>query len=247
MYNKFMNWYGRLSPKKRRIGNVFIIILIAILSAFLLLKYFLPIIISHSTFTSMSTAEGIAFTAVIVTIIITAINLVVNSMNKRYSSKKQLSLSVSVNNKKVIITSTIENKGTDRITPKSFYLFINEGKIKLKSGYSQFEFPNILKHECNEFDCALAKKCKNGRIEKIPDEILGEEFKNSLSICSILNHISSDSVNFIDPGEFFSEDMIFELSPGVYRAILVGITVETDCMCAHKVFVVEDDNLSKQN
>lgn len=188
----------------------------------------------------MTISEGIASIAVIVTITITAINLVIANMNKRYASKKQLTLSVDVQDSKVIITSTVENKGSGRRTPKSFYLFINEGKIDNKTGYIEYEFPNILKHECGEFDCALAKKCKVTRIERIPDEILGDKFKNSLSICKILNHIASDSVNFIDPGEIFAEDMIFELSPGVYRAILVGITVETDCMCAHKIFVVKE-------
>lgn len=239
MFRKFMDWNSKLSPTKRKIINVFLIIAISIGSAYALLTYILPFVVSNSEFSSMTLAEGIASIAVIVTITITAINLVVASMNKRYASKKQLSLSVNVQGSKAIITSTIENKGTGRITPKSFYLFINEGKISNKNGYSEYEFPNILKHECGEFDCALAKKCKATRIERIPDEILGDNFKDSLSICCLLSHIASDSVNFIDPGEIFSEDMIFELAPGVYRVILVGVTVETDCMCAHKIFVIE--------
>ena len=240
MFKKFMDWCARLSPTKRKIINMFFIISISIGSAYVLLVHLLPYIISHTGFATMTISEGIASIAVIVTITITAINLVIANMNKRYASKKQLTLSVDVQDSKVIITSTVENKGSGRITPKSFYLFINEGKIDNKTGYIEYEFPNILKHECGEFDCALAKKCKVTRIERIPDEILGDKFKNSLSICKILNHIASDSVNFIDPGEIFAEDMIFELSPGVYRAILVGITVETDCMCAHKIFVVKE-------
>lgn len=240
MFKKFMNWCERLSPTKRKIVNVFFIVVLAIGSAYTLLVYLLPYITSNTGFATMTISEGIASIAVIVTITITAINLVIANMNKRYASKKQLTLSVDVQDSKVIITSTVENKGSGRITPKSFYLFINEGKVNKKTGYIEYEFPNILKHECGEFDCALAKKCKVTRIERIPDEILGDNFKNSLSICKILNHIASDSVNFIDPGEIFAEDVIFELSPGVYRAILVGITVETDCMCAHKIFVVKE-------
>lgn len=242
MFKKIVDWNSKLSPNKRKILNIFLIITISIGSAYAILAFILPFVISNSEFSSMTIAEGIATIAVITTITITAINLVVASMNKRYASKKQLSLSVNVQGKKVIITSTIENKGTGRITPKSFYLFINEGKkVQKNSTYSEYQFPNILKHECGEYDCALAKKCKVTRIERIPDEILGDDFKNSLSICNILNHIASDSVNFIDPGEIFSEDTIYELAPGVYRAILVGITVETDCMCAHKIFVVHPD------
>ena len=186
----------------------------------------------------MTISEAIASVAIIVTVTIAATNLIVASLKKRYESKKQLALSIDVSNNKVIITSTIENTGKERITPKSFYLFINEGKKIDKSNYTEYEFPNILKHECGEFDCALAKKCKIARIESIPEEILGEKFKNSLCICKVLNHIASDSVNFIDPGEIFSEDTIFELPYGVYRVILVGVTVEADCMCAHKIFTI---------
>lgn len=240
MFKKIVDWNSKLSPNKRKVLNIFLIITISIGSAYAILAFILPFVISNSEFSSMTIAEGIATIAVITTITITAINLVVASMNKRYASKKQLSLSVNVQGKKVIITSTIENKGTGRITPKSFYLFINEGTKTSKKGYSEYDFPNILKHECGEFDCALAKKCKATRIERIPEEILGNEFKESLSICNLLKHIASDSVNFIDPGEIFSEDMIFELAPGVYRAILLGVTVETDCMCAHKIFVIEE-------
>lgn len=241
MYRGFIDWLDRLSPTRRKIMNVIIVIMVALGSAYFLLKFIVPYITMNSNFATKSTAEAIASIAVIVTVTITAINLVVASMNKRYSSKKQLALSVNVQRSKVIITSTIENRGTGRITPKSFYLFINLGKKVEKDGYVEYEFPNILKHECGEFDCALAKKCKAVRVEKIPDELLGDKFKNSLCICKLLNHLASDSVNFIDPGEIFSEDTMFELKPGVYRVILLGISVEADCMCAHKIFIVEGD------
>lgn len=240
MYRGFVDWFDKLSPTKRKLLNAIFVIIVAIGSAYMLLKYLLPYIIANSAFATKSVTEAVASIAVVVTITVTAINLVVASMNKRYSSKKQLNLSVSVQKSKVIVTSTIENRGTERITPKSFYLFINSGKKIEKNGYVEYDFPNILKHECGEFDCSLAKKCKSTRVEKIPDELLGESFKNSLCICKILNHIASDSVNFIDPGEIFSEDTIFELEPGVYRVILLGVSVEADCMCAHKIFVVEE-------
>lgn len=239
MYRIICNFLDKLSPTKRKIVNVFLVISIAFGSAFVLLKYVLPYIVSNSSFATKSVAEAVASVAIIVTITVTAINLVSASMNKRYSSKKQLTLSVNVQKNKVTITSAIENKGTGRITPKSFYLFINSGKKVDKNGYSEYEFPNILKHECGEFDCSLAKKCKAARVERIPDELLGENFKDSICICTLLKHIAADSVNFIDPGEVFSEDSIFELQSGVYRVILLGVSVEADCMCAHKIFVVE--------
>lgn len=241
MYRKFMSWIDRLSPTKRKMINMFLVLIISVAFTYLFLKYLIPTLCKNSSFTMMSVTEAIASVAVITTITITAINLITTSMNKRYSSKKQLTLAVDVKKTKVIITSTIENKGTERITPKSFYLFINSGNKVKKDNIIEYEFPNILKHECGEFDCSLAKKCKAARLEKIPDELLGNAFHNSLSICKLLNHIASDSVNFIDPGEVFSEDAIFELEPGVYRVILLGISVEADCMCAHKIFVVEEE------
>ena len=238
MIKKILDFRIQLSPKKRRIISVFLIILIAIGTTYSLLLFILPNIVTNTKFINMTISEAIASVAIIVTVTIAATNLIVASLKKRYESKKQLALSIDVSNNKVIITSTIENTGKERITPKSFYLFINEGKKIDKSNYTEYEFPNILKHECGEFDCALAKKCKIARIESIPEEILGEKFKNSLCICKVLNHIASDSVNFIDPGEIFSEDTIFELPYGVYRVILVGVTVEADCMCAHKIFTI---------
>lgn len=241
LFNRIMALKTKLSPKKRRVISVIIIIAVAVGSAYALLSYILPYIVNHTTFTKMTTTEAIASVAVVATITIAAANLTTNSLKKRYETKKQLTLSVKVSGKKAIITSTIENTGNDRITPKSFYLFINEGRKIDKKNYVEYEFPNILKHECGEFDCALAKKCKIARLESIPVEILGENFKDSLSICNILNHIASDSVNFIDPGEIFSEDTIFELPAGVYRVILVGVTVEADCMCAHKIFIIEEE------
>lgn len=241
MYRKFMSWIDRLSPTKRKMINVFLVLIVSVAFTYLFLKYLIPTLCQNSSFTMMSVTEAIASVAVITTITVTAINLITTSMNKRYSSKKQLTLAVDVKKTKVIITSTIENKGTERITPKSFYLFINSGNKVEKDNIIEYEFPNILKHECGEFDCSLAKKCKAARMEKIPDELLGNAFHNSLSICKLLNHIASDSVNFIDPGEVFSEDAIFELEPGVYRVILLGISVEADCMCAHKIFVVEEE------
>lgn len=240
VFKKLIEWKERQAPKTRRLMNVVLVITIAVLSAYILLKYLIPYVLTLVSPAVFKTSEAIASIGIVVTISVTAINLISSSMKKRYASKKQLSLNVSVNKEKVIITSTIENTGSNRITPKTFYLFINAGVRKQKADAAyEYEFPNILKHQCNEFDCALAKRCKVARIEKIPDELLEERFKSSLSICSVLNHIAADSVNFIDPGEIYSEDMIFELPPGVYRVILVGISVEADCMCAHRIFCIE--------
>lgn len=234
----FRLFLDKLSPMTRRIINIILILCISVTTFLLIFSYILPWLRGNSQFQSMTTAEIIATLAMVVTIVLASINLISASMNKRYSSKKQLHLEVTVCGQNAIITSSIENKGSDRITPKTFYLFIDSGIEKQGNGANLFEFPNILVHEGKDFDCSLAKACKAGRVQCIPPNLLSEEFKDTFHACYQLKHISSESVNFIDPGESFSEDAIFKLEKGVYRVILIGTSVEADCMCAHKIFVI---------
>lgn len=228
----------RLSPLTRRVINIILILCITVATFLLLFNYVLPWLRGNSQFQSMTTAEIIATLAMVVTIVLASINLISASMNKRYSSKKQLHLEVTVSGENAIITSSVENKGSDRITPKTFYLFIDSGIEKQSNGATIFDFPNILVHEGKDFDCSLARACKAGRVQCLPPNLLTSEFQNTYHVCYQLKHISSESVNFIDPGESFSEDAIFKLEKGVYRVILIGTSVEADCMCAHKIFVV---------
>lgn len=228
----------RLSPLTRRVINIILILCITIATFLLLFNYVLPWLRGNSQFQSMTTAEIIATLAMVVTIVLASINLISASMNKRYSSKKQLHLEVTVSGENAIITSSVENKGSDRITPKTFYLFIDSGIEKQNNGATIFDFPNILVHEGKDFDCSLARACKAGRVQCLPSNLLSSEFQNTYHACYQLKHISSELVNFIDPGESFSEDAIFKLEKGVYRVILIGTSVEADCMCAHKIFVV---------
>lgn len=232
-------FFDRQSPLKRRLANIILVLCISVITFLLLFNYMLPWLRGNSQFKSMTTEEIIATLAMVVTIALASINFISASMNKRYSSKKQLHLEVVVSGDNAIITSSVENKGSDRITPKTFYLFIDSGIEKQINGATIFDFPNILVHEGKDFDCSLAKECKAGRVQCLPQKLLTKEFQDTYHACYQLKHISSESVNFIDPGESFSEDAIFKLEKGVYRVILIGTTVEADCMCAHKLFVVE--------
>ena len=177
MLRKLSDWSEKLSPTSRRIINVIIVVFIACGSATIFLKFIIPYLIANATLSTMTTAEAIATTGVIVTITVTAINMISASMNKRYSSKKQLSLSVSVQKTKVIITSTIENKGTGRITPKSFYLFINKGNLVTNKGYTEYEFPNILKHELENSIAHWQKNVKLPEWKKFPMNCLEKILK----------------------------------------------------------------------
>ena len=238
LIRSFRLFLDKLSPLKRRVVNVILILCITVVTFLLLFNYVLPWLRGNNQFQSMTTAEIIATLAMVVTIVLASINLIAASMNKRYSSKKQLHLEVIVRGQNAIITSTVENKGSDRITPKTFYLFIDSGIEKKSNGATIYEFPNILVHEGKDFDCSLAKECKAGRVQCLPEKLLTKEFQETYHACYQLKHISSESVNFIDPGESFSEDAIFKLDKGIYRVILIGTSIEADCMCAHKIFVV---------
>lgn len=239
---KFRRYLDKLSPDTRRAVSVILIVLIAISAFFMLFNVVFPYVRGNSQFQSMTTAEIIASLAIIVTIVLASVNLITASLNKRYASKKQLCLEVQFAYNKVIITSTVENTGFGRITPKSFYLFIDEG-IKCNLNDVEYKFPNILVHEGQNFDCALSRECKSNSVQgKLSTSVLGGEFENTFHTFYKLIHISPHSVMFIDPGESFSEDAIFELDPGIYRVILIGTSEEADCMCAHKIFVVSSNS-----
>lgn len=233
----------KCSPGERRAISVIIIVVIAISAFFILFNFVLPFIKNNAKFQSMTTEEIIASLAIIVTIVLSSINLITSSLNKRYSSKKQLHLDVQIIDDKTIITSTVENTGSGRITPKSFYLFIDEGIVRNENNVNVYKFPDILVHEGCDFNCVLSRECKSNSVRgQLPDKVLGNDFAKTFHTNYCLIHISPKSVMFIDPGESFSEDAIFELPNGVYRVILIGTSEEADCMCAHKIFVVSSTN-----
>lgn len=231
------------SPGARRTISVITIVVIAISAFLILFNFILPSIKNSEKFQDMTTTEIVAALAIIVTIVLSSINLITSSLNKRYSSKKQLHLDVKIVNDKTIVTSTVENTGSGRITPKSFYLFIDEGIVKTENDVNVYKFPDILVHEGCDFNCALSRECKSNSIRgQLSAKVLGNEFAKTFHTNYCLIHISPKSVMFIDPGESFSEDAIFELPNGVYRVILIGTSEEADCMCAHKIFVVSSTN-----
>jgi hypothetical protein len=225
-------WSDKLSPAAHRVLSVALIIAVAAVASWVMLGIVIPAL-------NMATAEAIASVAVIVTVVLASINLIATSLNRHYSSKQQLTLAVKNAGTKTIVTSTIENRGAGRITPRSFYLFLDSGVLNTSSGYAFYEFPDVLTQEGCDYDCALAVVCKKGKIQTLPDHLIGPTFRSSFHACYLLRHIAANSVSFVDPGESISEDTAFELPAGVYRVLLVGISEETDCMCTHKVFVVE--------
>lgn len=68
MLRKLSDWSEKLSPTSRRIINVIIVVFIACGSATIFLKFIIPYLIANATLSTMTTAEAIATTGVIVTI-----------------------------------------------------------------------------------------------------------------------------------------------------------------------------------
>jgi hypothetical protein len=61
-----------------------------------------------------------------------------------------------------------------------------------------------------------------------------------------LKHLSSESILFMDPGEYFREDKMLELPiQGVYRATLVFTATNADCICTTRQFIVPGQSRSE--
>jgi len=152
--------------------------------------------------------------------------------------KTKLSLDVAVTGRLARITCSIECTGLRRITPKNIYLFVEKGR---RSARGVYEFPFLLKHEVGAIDCNLALRCKRERVNEFPQDLVGPGYETDFApVVMSLDHLSSASILFVDPGEVFSEDATIELrTPGVYRATIVFTAADSDCMCRTRHFLVQ--------
>ncbi len=148
----------------------------------------------------------------------------------------------------VKLSAWIENIGNTSVNTYITNLYIDKGKsISLDEKITRYNFPELLNHKekGTSHDCILALRCMDDivsypRIEEISQEFdhKYENFGHNI----VLSHLSSDSVQFILPGEHFSEDVIVQLQKGVYRVTLV-VTTKTEgceCTCSTKQFYVPE-------
>ena len=169
----------------------------------------------------------------------------------------RIDIHVSVLEKNMVLFSAcIENIGNNKITTKVSNLYIDQGipaemgsKVNVSgmntSGAVCYEFPFILEHVKDSDkgipDCILCTRCKENMLV-YPAEHLKGRFQNSdLYHGNIeLQHLSVKSIQYIYPGEKFSEDVIMQFkNEGVYRVtFIVTADGEADCSCATKQFFI---------
>jgi hypothetical protein len=153
----------------------------------------------------------------------------------QFSYKAKVSLAVSVEGMNAIVNCTVTNIGTRQIKPRHVYLIVEEGIMR----HDFYEFPFILKHEKNEWDCVMSKICKQGSWG-YPRHILSNDFENIYTDMMFLNNLSCNSIIFMDAGEEHIEDVILRLpKPGAYRVILIFTAFDCDCVCTSREFLVE--------
>lgn len=187
-----------------------------------------------------------------VTIAVTLCNGIIPAyVSYRTSGKKALCMQtgVSVNvsdNGMVTVSAWIENIGYKRFDTKIANLYIDKGKqIDSSEGIISYKFPQLLEHkeQGERYDCILAERCYKDdtaypvlRDLGISDEGAYEKLGASIK----LRHLSHGSVDFLLPGEKFSEDIVIKLKGGVYRITLVCVTktMGCECSCSTKQFYV---------
>ena len=151
-----------------------------------------------------------------------------------YAAKRRISLDASAKGEYTTITCKIENCGTKRIVPQNIYLMVEQGLDK----DGVITFPYLLKHEEGEYYCVFSNLCQKGGLSCLPDHLLPTEFKGLFRTIVKMQHLSSETILFVDPGEEFSEDITIKLGKGIYKATVVWTSVKEDCICATKEFIV---------
>ncbi len=156
----------------------------------------------------------------------------------RYVSltKKTLAIAISINQNVVTITCKIGNKGLRRIIPNNVFLIVEEGLME-KDGIS-YSFPDYFVH-IGKDDCQMSKLCQDDKCTcNELDKIVLNSYKGIFRKIVRLNHLCSETRMFLDPGEDYFEDVTLLLPKGIYRASVVWISKNEDCICGARNFVV---------
>lgn len=177
--------------------------------------------------------------------------------NKREMTVYRIDINITLLPKNFVrFSASIENVGDKVIQTNISNLYIDQGiQINLTNDRdtnttlgSQFKFPFILEHKelsaDGRPDCVLCKKCFREHIPTYPEEIVDTGIKGASNLLRShisLDHLSAKSVQYINPKEKFSEDVVVQFqNKGVYRVTLfVGCNGAADCECATKQFYIE--------
>lgn len=228
---RFNNLSGTF--KKYKIKYVIICLLILVSVVVCLFCFVVPYI--KQTFDGYSTSAAISSIAVIVSVLALLFKVLKVYLNHQLKGKKSINLEVLVENDTVVLECMIENNGLKRIEPQNVYLFVESGELSKR----KYVFPFLLKHEKGECDCVLSKRCQGGGLNHYPEDLVEKSQKNVYRTMVKYEHLSCDSILYIDPGESFCDSVVLKLPEGVYRATVVATIVKDDCICTLKNFVVK--------
>lgn len=252
--------------KGKRIGLILISIIVSLVIGGLTSVYFIPWVTKTvSGWGSSEIMTCVTLMGVFVALSVPFINIQLKKSNQKRDEKSvyqiDIQVDTSLENNMVRFSASIQNVGDKTIETKVSNLYIDQGiPVKLTNdrddrdvGVSCYKFPFILEHKETiegRPDCVLCKKCFRENNELYPEEIVDNTYrgdKNLLRTHILLEHLSHKSIQYINPKEKFSEDVILQFKEkGVYRVtFFVGTEGESDCECATKQFYIPE-SLSNQ-
>ncbi len=183
-----------------------------------------------------------------------------------FSTKKIINLSIDVLENSVICWGEIGNQGHKRILNKNVYLVVSKGELKdgqYKFGLSLEHEDDDGNISCSEDFCIYSKImhiCSVEKCSKCVKNLDTLDINNTLDNRSkkimtrfnmqitesqtyhrifVFKGLSKESRLFVDAGEEFSDELVIELSHGMYRAVMIWIPEgDEDCACSVKYFQV---------
>ena len=245
-----------MNRKKARIIALCVIcIVIGALLAVFVLPWFSSMVSSWGNNEIMA---AITIAGVLVAFVVPYIEMRLNRRHAEKDAKAVYQIDIQVDtslpDNMVRFSASIQNVGDKTIETKTSNLYIDQGiptqltndRDSSDVGARSFTFPFILEHREDiegRPDCVLCKKCFRGNDYSYPEEIVGRAFKSDSQLLRthiLLEHLSHKSIQYINPKEKFSEDVVVQFkSAGVYRVTLfVGCEGEADCSCATKQFYI---------
>ena len=227
--------FNDLDGTFKRYKIKYILICLVALVVIVVCLFYLVVPLIVKKFDGYSTSAAISSIAVIVSVLALMYKIIKIILSNQLKGKKSINLEVRVEDDIVVLECMIENNSHKRIEPQNVYLFIEKGVLKSNS----YVFPFLLKHEKGECDCVLSRKCQGGGLNHFPDDLVDKYHKSVFKSMVKYEHLSCDSILYIDPGESFCDSVAMKLPEGVYRATVVATIVKNDCLCTLKNFVVK--------
>lgn len=221
--SKNILWYGL---------GTFVATIIAVMLATYTTPFFTSIIFNwkKSEYIAFFTSAGSV--SALISIVIQIIS------NRKPVYKTDVTCQISSTNT-VVISSSIENVGARKVYTKAACLVIDQGESKQENGITSYQFPFILRHDVRGKYCELKHIYDREECFRYPSKCITNS-TNGIYQCIPLQLLTKDSIQYINPKEKISEDIVLTFDKsGVYRVTFIVIADgSTDCSCASKQFFI---------